>query len=131
MRTEFTHDAKVWQPKMELDSEFNPFVNPLDRTVELENPPHLEDVIKELESKDDGLKAESNQAIREDINRGLVESAGLVSVERDKRHVLIAEAAYFISERHGFLPGAEIDDWLAGETEVDHAFTFASADNDR
>lgn len=31
---------------------------------------------------------------------------------------MVAEAAYFRAERRGFLPGAEIEDWLAAEAEV-------------
>jgi hypothetical protein len=32
---------------------------------------------------------------------------------------MIAEAAYFRAERHGFTPGHELEDWLAAEQEVD------------
>jgi hypothetical protein len=31
---------------------------------------------------------------------------------------LIAERAYFKAERRGFVPGYELDDWLAAEREV-------------
>jgi hypothetical protein len=31
---------------------------------------------------------------------------------------LIAERAYFKAERRGFVPGFELDDWLAAEREV-------------
>jgi hypothetical protein len=41
------HEEKPWQPRIDRNPEFNPFVNPLDR--ELENPPPLE----ELESDDE------------------------------------------------------------------------------
>jgi hypothetical protein len=34
------------------------------------------------------------------------------------RWALIAENAYYRAERRGFLPGAELDDWLAAEQEV-------------
>jgi Protein of unknown function (DUF2934) len=33
-------------------------------------------------------------------------------------HRAIAEAAYFRAERRGFVPGHELDDWLAAETEI-------------
>jgi DUF2934 family protein len=33
---------------------------------------------------------------------------------------LIAEAAYYRSERRGFAPGQEVDDWLEAEKEVRH-----------
>ena len=34
------------------------------------------------------------------------------------RHSSIARAAYFRSERRGFAPGYELEDWLAAEREV-------------
>lgn len=36
----------------------------------------------------------------------------------DDHHRLVSEAAYFISERRGFAPGAELDDWLQAEAEI-------------
>lgn len=35
------------------------------------------------------------------------------------RHDEIAEAAYFLSEARGFVPGHELDDWVAAEREID------------
>ncbi|HTT03229.1 MAG TPA: DUF2934 domain-containing protein [Steroidobacteraceae bacterium] len=35
------------------------------------------------------------------------------------RRSMIAEAAYLRSERRGFVPGFEEEDWLAAEKEVD------------
>jgi hypothetical protein len=32
---------------------------------------------------------------------------------------MIAENAYYRAERRGFLPGHEMEDWLAAEREVD------------
>lgn len=37
----------------------------------------------------------------------------------EDRYRLIAEAAYFRAERRGFVPGNELQDWLAAEIEVD------------
>jgi len=31
---------------------------------------------------------------------------------------LIAECAYYKAERRGFVPGFELDDWLAAESEI-------------
>lgn len=39
----------------------------------------------------------------------------------DQRLQMIAAAAYFRSERRGFAPGREMEDWLAAEAEVDGA----------
>jgi len=37
----------------------------------------------------------------------------------NERHRRIAEAAYYRSQRRGFSPGQEDDDWLEAEKEVD------------
>jgi hypothetical protein len=39
---------------------------------------------------------------------------------KDHSHrAMVAEAAYFRSERRGFAPGHEVEDWLACESELD------------
>jgi len=40
-------------------------------------------------------------------------------VTNEERHRLIAEAAYFRAERRNFLPGAELEDWLRAESEIE------------
>jgi len=35
------------------------------------------------------------------------------------RETMIREAAYLVAERRGFMPGKELEDWLAAEREVD------------
>ena len=42
-------------------------------------------------------------------------------VTPDLRQSLIAEAAYYLSERRGFQPGHELDDWLNAERQIDAA----------
>ena len=37
---------------------------------------------------------------------------------------MIAQAASFRAQRHGFDPGHELEDWLAAEIEVDTALTL-------
>ncbi len=37
----------------------------------------------------------------------------------EDRYRMIAEAAYFRAESRGFVPGSELQDWLAAEIEVD------------
>ena len=44
-------------------------------------------------------------------------------VEPERRHGMICEAAYFLSESRGFCPGRELDDWLAAESAIDRALT--------
>lgn len=34
------------------------------------------------------------------------------------RHEMIAQAAYYRSQRRGFAPGLELDDWLAAEHDI-------------
>jgi hypothetical protein len=40
---------------------------------------------------------------------------------------MIAEAAYLRSERRGFVPGFEEEDWLAAEKEVDGLLTVGQS----
>ena len=44
-------------------------------------------------------------------------------LEKVSRETMIREAAYFRAERRGFCQGAELDDWLAAEAEIDSALT--------
>ncbi|HWX81555.1 MAG TPA: DUF2934 domain-containing protein [Steroidobacteraceae bacterium] len=37
----------------------------------------------------------------------------------EDRNACIAESAYFIAQRRGFVPGHELEDWLRAESEVD------------
>lgn len=39
--------------------------------------------------------------------------------EKVSRETMIREAAYFRAERRGFVQGAELDDWLTAEAEID------------
>ncbi len=47
-------------------------------------------------------------------------------IDAEKRHALIAEAAYLRAERRGFAPGHEEEDWLAAEAEIDLALTAST-----
>ena len=40
-------------------------------------------------------------------------------VDPQQRAALIAQAAYFRALNRGFVPGSEMEDWLAAEAEVD------------
>lgn len=42
-------------------------------------------------------------------------------VGEDRRR-MIAEAAYFRAEQRGFVPGNELEDWLAAELEIDDLY---------
>lgn len=41
------------------------------------------------------------------------------SVSPEERYQMIAAAAYFHAERHGFTSGRSLDDWIAAEKEID------------
>ncbi len=49
------------------------------------------------------------------------------SVSAQARRVMIAEAAYYISERRGFGAGREIEDWLLAEKQVNAILSGESA----
>jgi Protein of unknown function (DUF2934) len=58
----------------------------------------------------------SRRAAREP--RADVTLTSLTLIGEDRRR-MIAEAAYFRAEQRGFVPGSELEDWLAAELEVD------------
>jgi hypothetical protein len=41
---------------------------------------------------------------------------------------MIAEAAYFRAEKRGFVPGHELEDWLAAEAEITRAVAHAQCE---
>jgi len=47
------------------------------------------------------------------------------------RAELIAAEAYLLAERRGFVPGAELDDWLAAEAIVDGRLPEAGSKGQR
>ncbi|HTO46442.1 MAG TPA: DUF2934 domain-containing protein [Burkholderiales bacterium] len=51
-------------------------------------------------------------------------------VEPEMREIMIAEAAYYIAERRGFEPGAEMEDWLEAETAIDQLLAALVAEGD-
>ena len=46
-------------------------------------------------------------------------SSSIAEVSNEERYRLIAELAYFRSEKRSFAPGYELEDWLAAETELE------------
>lgn len=42
-----------------------------------------------------------------------------VQLTPEERQRYVAEAAYFIAERRGFAAGADVEDWLQAEAEID------------
>ena len=48
-----------------------------------------------------------------------------------ERQTMIAEAAYYRSAARGFVPGHELDDWLAAEAEIEALLQPGGEDSDR
>jgi hypothetical protein len=40
-------------------------------------------------------------------------------VDPDARQMMIAEAAYYLAERRGFVPGGELQDWIDAEAQIE------------
>jgi hypothetical protein len=59
----------------------------------------------------------------------LSEEVQFTGVTSDERHHLIAVAAYYRAELRGFESGAELQDWLEAEAEVDKALNDTAADS--
>lgn len=51
--------------------------------------------------------------------------SSMSTMSNDERGRMIAERAYFLAAERGFAPGAELDDWLAAEREIDQSITRA------
>lgn len=48
-------------------------------------------------------------------------TGGRAALSPEQRRSMIAQAAYFRAEQRGFASGAELQDWLAAEAEIDRA----------
>jgi len=44
------------------------------------------------------------------------------SVTEGQRHEAVKVAAYYLSERRGFEPGHELEDWINAEAQLDEMF---------
>ena len=67
------------------------------------------------------------QKTRKVMNGGISAKLNRAAVTDEERRQLIMKAAYFRAEQRGFTPGAEMDDWLQAEAEIDGAFKKMSA----
>jgi hypothetical protein len=101
MTTPHKIEQKPWQPIMEHEPDFNPFVNFMDRVGQLENQPPLEDL--------DPNEFESEKA----------QAATAAQIAPSVRHAKISHAAYLLSKHRGFGPDGELQDWLIAEAQID------------
>ena len=53
------------------------------------------------------------------VSKGVTGADAGINVSAETRRAMIAQAAYLRAERRGFSAGAEEEDWLAAEAEVD------------
>ncbi|MCF6338689.1 MAG: DUF2934 domain-containing protein [Gammaproteobacteria bacterium] len=49
----------------------------------------------------------------------MADSASAQRIDSDYRRRMIAEASYYIAERHGFVNNSPVDDWLEAEVLID------------
>lgn len=64
-----------------------------------------------------GSKIQSTPNAGSKPDSQLKDSNGSASAEL--RRLMIAEAAYYISERRGFAAGCQLEDWLLAEKQID------------
>ncbi len=59
------------------------------------------------------------------LDRPLSPESALTLLDPDVRRMRVEFAAYLRAEQRGFVPGHELEDWLAAEAEIDHAGRLA------
>ena len=64
----------------------------------------------------------------EKLHESIAAKLGQTGVTAEERYELISKAAYFRAERRRFIPGAELEDWLEAEVEVDGIIGKTAAD---
>jgi len=88
----------------------------LDRRLDLD----LEDQVCDLlEQLSEFLHAQIDRADASDAAADRGATNDLVSNAAERRHQLIAEAAYRLAEQRQFEPGHELEDWLAAERALE------------
>ena len=69
--------------------------------------------------KNPEVSAARKRAPRKRATVAALEAAAPAFVDPQQRAALIARAAYFRAMERGFMPGNELEDWLAAEAQVD------------
>ena len=59
------------------------------------------------------------------LDKPLSTASALTLLDPDVRRMRVEFAAYLRAEQRGFVPGHELEDWLAAEAEIDHAGRLA------
>jgi hypothetical protein len=61
----------------------------------------------------------AEESILENIEQAPGYAEGILEVDPQLRHEMIATAAYFLAEQRGFAPGHERDDWYRAQAAID------------
>jgi hypothetical protein len=56
------------------------------------------------------------------------ESDSTEAINKDRFQKMVAERAYFKSEKMGFVSGHEMEDWLAAESEIKSQYFYWTHD---
>jgi len=74
---------------------------------------------KEAEQELEKEKKKRKKASKKSDKESGGPPSGVDPVSPEQRQEMIATAAYFIAQRHGFTPGESDADWQAAEKEID------------
>jgi hypothetical protein len=74
---------------------------------------------KEKDKKAKKATKEKKQKSEKKLKKARLKSEG-IAVSPTQRLELIATAAYYIAERHGFQPGRAEEDWREAELQIDN-----------
>jgi hypothetical protein len=70
------------------------------------------------------LKTTAAKSTRTTRSKAAEAITPIAVIDPEHRRALIAQAAYFRSEKRNFAPGFEAEDWLSAEAEVDTLLTL-------
>ncbi|MET0066210.1 MAG: DUF2934 domain-containing protein [Candidatus Thiodiazotropha sp.] len=75
---------------------------------------------QELEPKKKNKKAKKQKASKgKKAGKSAQAIAATSDIDPEMRHQMIATAAYYIAEKHGFDPAGSVDYWQQAEREID------------
>jgi DUF2934 family protein len=84
----------------------------LDRRLDLDLADHVCDLLEHLSAD---LHAQTDSAESSEPAPDSAPASNVASNDAQRRHLMIAEAAYRLAERRQFEPGHDLEDWLAAE----------------
>lgn len=87
------------------------------------NGPKKKFTVENLESRLADISEAGSRGIRGAFEEAVAARLSPIEVTNEERYQLIAEAAYFRSEKRSFTPGYELEDWLAAEAEIERTLS--------